>query len=295
MAQGKGKPPFQNRSSHKGKAKPHASRADRKPDFETKSKPAHPAPQKRAPAPQRPAFFRPPANADVIYGLHAVRAALQNENRTHKSLLMTDNAAIKLGFGNGHLPPFAKLATPQELDGASPEEAVHQGAVLITSKLPIAAIEDVENPKLILILDQVTDPHNVGAILRSAAALNVDALIMTERNSAPLDGVTAKTASGGVELVPICLVPNLASAITNLTRDGIMVVGLDSEGEADLNDLPLHAPLALVLGAEGKGLRRLTRERCEHLARVDMPGPIKSLNVSNAALLSLYIASRKLV
>jgi 23S rRNA (guanosine2251-2'-O)-methyltransferase len=235
-----------------------------------------------------------PANAHLIYGIHAVKAALENPKRTCHTLLMSDSGAIKLGFGDGKLPSFGKIVAPKELDMACPEDAVHQGAVLIAAPLNAPNLEQLEGAQLVLVLDQVTDPHNVGAILRSASALKADALVMTERHSAPLDGVTAKTASGGVEHTPVCFVSNLATAITDLRDLGFFTVGLDSEGESDLAALPLSAPLALVLGAEGKGLRRLTRERCDALARIDMPGAIKSLNVSNAALLSLYIARSKL-
>ena len=235
-----------------------------------------------------------PGGQAMIYGLHAVEAALANPRRKHVSLLMTDNAAIKLGLGQGKLPAFARMAAPREIDDMLGEDTVHQGAALITSALPAMPLEDAATARLIVVLDQVTDPHNLGAITRSAAALGADAIIMTERNSPPLDGVAAKTASGGMEHVPFALVTNLAQSITALREMGFLTVGLDSEGEDDLASLPLSAPLALVLGAEGKGLRRLTRERCDTLARVDMPGPIKSLNVSNAALLSLYIAHTRL-
>lgn len=242
---------------------------------------------------RKPNNQRPFHKGDVIYGLHAVRAALANPQRKHEALYLSDNAAIRLGLGE-RLPSFAKLMSPSELDNMVGEDAVHQGAILFTSHLPSIAIEDLMGARLLLILDQVTDPHNLGAIARSAAALGAGGIIMTERNSPPLDGVAAKAASGGMEHVPIALVPNLASAITELQQGGYLCVGLDSEGEADLAAMTLSAPMALVLGAEGKGLRRLTRERCDALARIDMPGPIKSLNVSNAALLSLYIARTKI-
>ena len=145
-----------------------------------------------------------------------------------------------------------------------------------------------------LLLDQITDPHNVGAILRTAAGFAVAAVVTTARHSPEATGVLAKSASGALEFVPIVTVQNLARAMTELKERGYLLVGLDSNGDADLGDVALRAPLALVLGAEGRGLRQLTRETCDRVARLDLPGRIKSLNVSNAAALALYVASRRL-
>jgi 23S rRNA (guanosine2251-2'-O)-methyltransferase len=144
------------------------------------------------------------------------------------------------------------------------------------------------------VLDQITDPHNVGAILRTAAAFAVAAVVTTARHSPQATGVLAKAASGALEHVPIVTVPNLARGVSVLKERGFLTVGLDSGAPDDLATISLRAPLALVLGAEGKGLRHLTAATCDRLVRLDLPGAIKSLNVSNAAALALYIAIRAL-
>ena len=144
-----------------------------------------------------------------------------------------------------------------------------------------------------LVLDQITDPHNVGAILRTAAAFAVKAIVTTARHSPEATGVLAKSASGALEYVPIVTVQNLARALETLRERGFLLVGLDSSGDADLGDAALRSPLVLVLGAEGKGLRQLTRATCDQVARLDLPGRIKSLNVSNAAALALYVVTKR--
>jgi 23S rRNA (guanosine2251-2'-O)-methyltransferase len=146
-----------------------------------------------------------------------------------------------------------------------------------------------------LVLDQLTDPHNVGAILRTAAAFDVSAVLTTARHSPQASGALAKSASGALEYVPLITVQNLARAIAQLRERAFLVIGLDSSGENDLADTAVRAPLALILGAEGKGLRQLTRTSADCLARLDLPGRIKSLNVSNAAALALYVARKRLV
>jgi 23S rRNA (guanosine2251-2'-O)-methyltransferase len=146
----------------------------------------------------------------------------------------------------------------------------------------------------VLVLDQITDPHNVGAIFRSASAFDVTAIVTTQRHSPDAHGALAKAATGALEHVPLVNVQNLARGLDELKARGFLLVGLDSEGSSVLAETPLRAPLALVLGAEGKGLRQLTRTTCDYLARIELPGAIKSLNVSNATALSLYIASTRL-
>jgi 23S rRNA (guanosine2251-2'-O)-methyltransferase len=137
-------------------------------------------------------------------------------------------------------------------------------------------------------LDQITDPHNVGAIVRTAAAFDVEAIITTARHSPAATGVLAKSASGGLEHVPFMVVRNLGDTLTELGKRGFQRIGLESSGEADLSEVQISLPVVLVLGSEGKGLRQRTRDCCDVIGRLDMPGAIKSLNVSNAAAISLY-------
>jgi 23S rRNA (guanosine2251-2'-O)-methyltransferase len=236
-----------------------------------------------------------PAEADgpaILYGWHTVTAALRNPARHIRRFMATENAARRLsGEGIAQTP---ELVRPSAIDERLMPDAVHQGLYLEADPLPSPSIANLPASGIVLVLDQITDPHNVGAIFRSAAAFAATALVTTERHSPDAAGALAKAASGAIELVPLVAVQNLARALADLRERGFLLVGLDSEGEADLADLPLRAPLALVLGAEGKGLRQLTRETCDKLARIDVPGAIKSLNVSNAAALSLYVASRAL-
>lgn len=240
---------------------------------------------------------RPPAwaGADdvaLLYGWHTVAEALANPKRRFRKLMATENAVHRLAE-EGLTPPVTpEIVRPGEIDKLLGPDAVHQGLLAEVDHLRAPPLKDIAKTDLVLVLDQITDPHNVGAIVRSAAAFAVSAIVTTARHSPAATGVLAKSASGGLEHVPFCLVTNLARALTELKDNGMLVVGLDSEGAADLEDTKLRAPLALVLGAEGKGLRQLTRETCDVLARIDLPGAIKSLNVSNAAALSLGIARR---
>ena len=227
-----------------------------------------------------------------IYGLHAVRAALDNARRAPHRLFVTRNAAARLELETRPARCPVELASPEAIAARLPPGAVHQGALLEAEALPERDLDNLAGARLVLALDQITDPQNVGAILRSAAAFAADALVTTERHAPEATGALAKAASGGLEYVPLVTVVNLARALDDLGDRGFTRIGLDSAGEADLEALVGPEPLVLALGAEGKGLRRLTRERCDRLARLDMPGPIKSLNVSNAAALALFVASR---
>jgi 23S rRNA (guanosine2251-2'-O)-methyltransferase len=239
---------------------------------------------------------RPPspvaANVQQLWGLHTVEEALRNPKREHLRLVATENAWRKLSENvTTSLQP--EIMRPQEIDKILGKDTVHQGVLLESRPLASPELEDLAPDGIVLALDQITDPHNVGAILRTAAAFNVKAVVMTERYSPQAQGVLAKSASGGLEHVPLIYVKNLRVAIATAKQKAFAVVGLDSDGTAQLSDLKVKAPLFLVLGAEGKGLRQGVREECDHLARLDMPGAIKSLNVSNAAALALYIITEK--
>ncbi|TAK49404.1 MAG: 23S rRNA (guanosine(2251)-2'-O)-methyltransferase RlmB [Xanthobacteraceae bacterium] len=230
----------------------------------------------------------------VLYGWHSVAAALANPRRHVRKLMLTENAARRLAEENIALPFDPEIVRPHDIDRLLTPDAVHQGLYLEADPLPSPAIETIAPEGIVLVLDQITDPHNVGAILRSACAFAVKAIVTTARHSPEATGVLAKSASGALEHVPFVTVQNLARALTALKERGFLTVGLDSEGSGDLAQIELTEPVALVLGAEGKGLRQLTRETCDVVARLDMPGEIKSLNVSNAAALALYIAASRL-
>lgn len=230
----------------------------------------------------------------ILYGWHTVKAALENPQRRVLRLLATENAARRLEEDGVPLPVTPELVRPEQIDALLGPDAVHQGLLAEADPLDSPDIQDLPAEGLILVLDQITDPHNVGAILRSAAAFAVAAVVTTARHSPEATGVLAKAASGALDLVPIVTVGNLSRALTTLKDNGWMTVGLDSAGDADLAATPLRGPLALVVGAEGKGLRHLTRQTCDAVARIDLPGKITSLNVSNATVLALYVASTQL-
>ena len=239
-----------------------------------------------------------PAGSVWLYGTHAVRAAWANPARRLHRLLLTREAARPWPAagapGAGPLaPPIVERAA---LDRTLPPGAVHPGAALQTEPLPEPALEDclaAAGPRaLFMVLDQVTDPHNVGAILRSAAAFAVDAVIVPDRNTPAVSGTLAKAASGALELVQLVRVVNLARALDQLQQADVWCVGLEGDAALGLEATVKPGRLALVLGSEGEGLRRLTGERCDALARLPTVGPLHSLNVSNAAAVALAIARR---
>ena len=221
-----------------------------------------------------------------IFGIHAVASAVANPRRELTRLYATQNAQTrlvdeirKIGGDPSRLDGLVETSSPKDIDALA-RDAVHQGALLVTRNLPALDISDIFDCKLVVILDQVTDPHNVGAIIRSAVALGSEALIMTGRHSPEESGILAKTASGGLDLISMVSVPNLARALDDLADNGFDVVGFDSEEsepfETVISAQDANRPLALVFGSEGKGMRRLTREKCTALARLDMPGPSRA-------------------
>src|SRR4029079_18932691 len=242
--------------------------------------------------------FRPSGHAPdgpaLLYGWHTVKAALENPGRRIRRLLATENALRRLADDGVPLRVKPDLVRPDVIEARLGPDAVHQGLLAEADPLPAPSISELTSDGIVLVLVQITDPHNVGAILRSAAAFAVKAIVTTARHSPAATGVLAKSASGALEMVPLVTVQNLARALNELNDRGFMTVGLDSEGSEDLGAVALQQPLALVLGASRKGLRQLTRVTCSHVARLDMPGEIKSLNVSNAAVLALYVGATRL-
>ena len=236
----------------------------------------------------------PPADGLVrLYGLHAVRAALDNPRRKIKKMLVTRNAQERLEIADLAALPFpAELVDPKAIDKVTGSDAVHQGVLVEALPLKPKRLDALGDTKLVLVLDQVTDPHNAGAIMRSAVAFGAGALITTSRHSPAESGVLAKAASGALEHIDLIEVKNLAAAIEELHAAGFRTFGLDSDGPEELEKTLTGDRIALVLGAEGKGLRQKTRETVTALARLEMPGAIRSLNVSNAAAVALYAARK---
>lgn len=233
-----------------------------------------------------------------LFGLHAVRDALMNARRVRLRLVLTLNAAERLGpevIAAGGLEP--EIADARKFPVPLDPSSVHQGAALEVKALDWGPVDEVlagpEGPRLVVLLDRVSDPHNVGAILRSAEVFGALAVVGVQRHAAPETGALAKAASGALERLPYLRVGNLSNSIDALKKAGWTVVGLAGEASGELGEVltPLAGrPLALVLGAEGPGLREKTREHCDALARIGAAGEFASLNVSNAAAVALYAA-----
>lgn len=228
-----------------------------------------------------------------LYGLHAAEAALENSERTILSASITQNVlpSFEALFAERQMSP--EVLHPKDLARKAPEGAVHQGILLRAKPLPAVDLEELTYSGPYVFLDRITDPHNIGAIFRTAAAFNATAIVTTKRFTPEATGLLAKVASGGIEYVPWARETNLSRAIDSVRSTGVTVIGFDSEAESTISDIVIDRPVALVLGAEDKGLRQKTRDYCDVLARLDMPGAIKSLNVSNAAAIGLYHLSQK--
>jgi 23S rRNA (guanosine2251-2'-O)-methyltransferase len=233
-----------------------------------------------------------------LFGLHAVRDALENPRREKLRLIVTRNAADKLAEAITTSAMTPEIADPRSFTAPLDSGSVHQGAALEVKPLdwgPLAEVcmgDGVDGPRVVL-LDRVTDPHNVGAILRSAEVFGARAVIAPRHHSAPETGALAKTASGALERQPYLRVRNLAEAITGLQAMGYIVLGLAGEADQGIEaalDGRRDRPVALVLGAEGPGLRPRTRACVDALVRIDHAGGFGSLNVSNAAAVALYAA-----
>ena len=229
-----------------------------------------------------------------LYGHHAVAAALENPERKVLRLAHVPGTETPAADGGGEWEQVPR----DVLESWLPPGAVHQGLAIKVHPLPDHGIEDViaaaegQENAYVMILDQVTDPQNVGAILRSAAAFGALAVILTERNAAPESGSLAKAASGALEHVPLVRVTNLSRALELLKKGGFWIAGLAAEAGKTLAEAKLTGKVGLALGAEGPGLRRLTREHCDLLVRLPTGGPIDHLNVSNAAAVALYELAR---
>ncbi len=225
-----------------------------------------------------------------LYGLHTVGAALQNARRTVKRCVLTQRAAEMLGPKlDGRVKP--EIVAADRISHLLPHGAVHQGAALLCQPLPRLDIADVialPGRKLVLVLDQVEDPHNVGAILRSAAAFDAAAVVVQDRHSPPESGALAKAASGALDRVPYLQVVNIARALEEFGSAGFWRVALAADGEQRLEEAMVPGDMAIVLGSEGAGLRRLVRTRCDTAAFIPIGTRMESLNVSNAAAIALY-------
>ena len=233
-----------------------------------------------------------------LFGLHAVRDALMNPARERLRLLVTKNAADKLADAIAASGMEPEMQDARKFGAPIAADSVHQGAALEVKPLDWGRVEDVcatgAGKPLVVLLDRVTDPHNVGAVLRSAEVFGARAVIAPRHHAAPETGALAKTASGALERQPYLRVTNLAEAMESLRRMGFTLLGLDGEATQTLDQAlaPLAGrPVALVMGAEGPGLREKTRETCDALVRIPFAGEFGSLNVSNAAAVALYAAS----
>jgi 23S rRNA (guanosine2251-2'-O)-methyltransferase len=277
---------------------------DRSPNKSTEPRKARLRPSTGLSIPDRPFAGAGPGTV-TLWGRHAVAAAMSNTAREILAIHGAGKAEPALASMFEEVGVKRRSALPEptiqgidELSDKVPPDAVHQGLVAIARPLPGLALEDLITrlgpapDSLLVVLDQVTDPHNVGAVLRSAAAFGAAGVIVQSRYAPPADGVLAKAASGALELVPIVEVTNIARALDRLKEGGFWCVGLSGDGAVSIDRANLGGKIAMVLGAEGPGLRRLPRERCDVIARLPTEAGFATLNISNAAAIALYEARR---
>lgn len=253
----------------------------------------------RPPAEQAPSHqFRGPAGTIWLYGIHAVAAALANPARLLRRLMLTEEAeADIMARLKGNLPIAPERTDRARLEQLLGRGVVHQGVALLTDPLPQPALQQaLDRPGPVVVLDQVTDPRNIGAIIRSAAAFGAACVIMQDRNAPDETGTMAKSASGALERIPVIRAVNIARTLIALRAAGLWIVGLDSDGPRLSGPAFAERRVALVMGSEGEGMRRLTRETCDEIAGIPLPGgtaALDSLNVSAAAAVALYEIVRK--
>lgn len=235
-----------------------------------------------------------------LYGQHAVAEALRNPDRRRHRLIGTTQAleSLAAALGSDFRPdPQPEAVDRAEVDAACGPEAVHQGLAMFVDPLPDLGIEDIIDAApardVLVVLDQATDPRNIGAVMRSARAFGAGALVCQDRNAPPETGAMAKAASGALEHVPLVRVTNLARAMWSLKDAGYWCLGLAGDGDAVIADVDIPERCVIVLGAEGSGLRRLTRETCDRLVRIPINTDSESLNLSNAAAVALYEVARR--
>lgn len=275
----RGTPKFQNGADRKGRSR----------DVTSKTPPA----AKQSPKPS----LGPRPN---IFGLHAVREAWLNPKRSIHALYLTEQTetqfagVLEAAHRKGLIRPDPKILGKDDFDRLLPRDSVHQGAAMSAAPIEETFVQDIisigaeKERSVVLLLDQVTDPHNVGAILRSACAFGADGVVMQRRHAPELEGIVAKTASGAADHIPVAYETNLSRTLEELAAAGYTVIGLDEHSDQTLSNIEIPAKAVLVLGAEGDGMRRLIREHCDVLVTLPTQKPINSLNVSNAAAVALY-------
>lgn len=239
---------------------------------------------------------------NIIYGLHAAQAALENPNRVIKKVIISASVQGKVKALYDHLFQSQKShkfelieVSHKDLDDFLGADKVHQGIVVLAQGLPSSSLEDIldQDDALIMVLDQAQDPRNIGAVLRSCAAFGAKALIMPEKKSAPNSSTLMKSAAGAFEMVPIIRVANLSRSLEQMKKSGYWLVGLDGQAQDHLSQISVSGKRAIIMGAEGEGLRRLTLEACDFLAKIPMDPQMESLNLSVAASIALYEMSQK--